>query len=115
MQTFDVGQLGIDQGETVLFSDFEDGGEMWTGDGPRQTRLPVAFSEAFSAAPIVNVSITMFDASSGSNIRFDIQAEGVTPQGFDIVFRTWGDSKVARVRAKWQAIGSISAEEVWDI
>lgn len=115
MQTFDVGQLGIDQGEAVLFSDFEDGGEMWTGDGPRQVRLPVAFSEAFSAVPIVNVSITMFDASSGSNTRFDIQAEGVTPQGFDVVFRTWGDSKVARVRAKWQAIGSISAEEVWDI
>lgn len=115
MKTFQIGTLGVDQGEVVLFSDFDTDGKMWTGEGPRQIRMPVAFSDAFGGDPVVQVSVSMFDASSGANIRFDIQAEGITPQGFDIVFRTWGDSKVARVRAQWQAIGTLTTEEVWDI
>ena len=34
------------------------------------------------------------------------KAEGISPEGFEIVFRTWGDTKVARVRVAWQAIGA---------
>ena len=115
MKRFEVGMMAVDHGDVVLFTDFENDGEMWTGDGPRECRVPVAFQDSFSDDPIVTVSISMFDASSGSNTRFDIQAEAVTPAGFDIVFRTWGDSKVARARARWQAIGSVETEEVWDI
>ncbi len=37
--------LGVDQGSKVLFSDFEDDGEMWTGSGPRKTRIAIRFSE----------------------------------------------------------------------
>jgi len=115
MKTFEIGTVGLDQGDVNLFSDFEDGGPMWSGDGPRETRVPVAFSESFNADPVVTVSVSMFDASNGANIRFEIQAEGVSPTGFDIVFRTWGDSKFARARASWNAIGALSTEEVWDI
>ena len=32
-------------------------------------------------------------------------AEAVTPEGFEIVFRTWGETRVARVRARRLAIG----------
>ena len=35
----------------------------------------------------------------------DIVAEDVTAIGFTLVFRTWGDTRVARVRADWLAIG----------
>lgn len=115
MKTFEIGTLGVDQGEVVLFSDFETDGDMWAGDGPREKRVPVVFSETFDSEPAVRVSISMYDGSNNANTRFDIQAEGVSPQGFDIVFRTWGDSKVARARASWQAIGALSTEEVWDI
>lgn len=105
----------MEQGDVPLFSDFEDSGEMWAGDGPRQSRIPVAFSEDFNDLPAVMVNVSMFDASNDSNMRYDIQAEGISPKGFDIVFRTWGDTKVARVRASWQAIGALRTEEVWDI
>lgn len=115
MKTFEIGMVGVDQGEVTLFSDFENDGTMWSGEGARDARVAVAFSQPFGEIPVVTVAMSMFDASSGSNIRFDIQAEGVTPQGFDIVFRTWGDSKVARARASWQAIGPVTTEEVWDI
>ena len=45
----------------------------------------------------------------------DISAEMVNPEGFVIVFRTWGDTRVARIRADWLAIGEISSEDDWEI
>lgn len=107
--------VGVDQGDLVLFSDFEDDGEMWSGTGPRLRRHPVAFSEAFFAVPAVTISMTMFDMSSDTNQRADIQAENITTTGFDIVFRTWEDTKIARVRAGWMAIGELSSDDTWDI
>ena len=107
--------IGIDQGEEVLFSDFEHDGEMWTGEGPRKTDRHVKFDGQFEVAPAVNVALAMWDMSNAANMRVDVRAENVDTRGFDIVFRTWGDSKVARVRVSWQAIGPVSDEEAWDI
>jgi len=47
MKRFSNHLIGIDQGDMVLFADFEDGGEMWTGTGPRERRRAVRFSETF--------------------------------------------------------------------
>jgi hypothetical protein len=33
MKRMDGNTVGVESGETVLFTDFEDGGEMWTGTG----------------------------------------------------------------------------------
>ncbi len=107
--------VGVDQGDVVLFSDFEHDGEMWTGDGPRLIRKHVDFADAYDLAPVVTVSLSMWDMSNGANMRADVKAEKVDRTGFDIVFRTWGDTKVARVRVAWQAIGPVSDEEAWDI
>lgn len=107
--------IGIDRGSIILFSDFEDGGKMWTGHGPRDVRRPVLFSESFKSVPVVMVGISMWDLDQKSNQRSDISAENVTEVGFDIVFRTWGDTRVARIRADWTAIGEISDDDDWDI
>jgi hypothetical protein len=32
-----------------------------------------------------------------------------------MVFRTWGDTRVARVRADWMAIGEQRSDEDWDV
>ncbi len=108
-------RLGIDRGSTVLFSDFEHGGQMWAGEGAREVRADVAFSEPFVTAPIVHVGMSMWDSDGSINQRMDIAAENVTPGGFEIVFRTWGDSKVARARADWVAMGEVSHEEDWNV
>ncbi|MEY1556787.1 H-type lectin domain-containing protein [Yoonia sp. R2331] len=115
MRKFASHTIGVDQGDAVLFSDFEDEGEMWTGHGARLKRLKVAFSESFDAAPAVTVALSMWDFGHDTNVRADVQAEKITPKGFEVVFRTWGDTRVARVRVAWQAIGAISDEEAWDI
>jgi hypothetical protein len=108
-------RLGIDQGSKVLFSDFENDGKMWAGEGTREHREVVRFSNPFLSAPMVQIGMSMWDAHQGANQRMDIAAENVTVDGFEIVFRTWGDSKIARVRADWMALGEVQHEEDWDL
>ncbi|MGP3695863.1 H-type lectin domain-containing protein [Rhodobacter sp. NSM] len=115
MKRMSVRSLGIEQGSQVLFSDFSDGGPMWTGQGPREARKPVVFAEAFTAPPSVMVSISMWDLDRRSNTRADISAENVAATGFDLVFRTWGDSRVARIRADWTALGPVRDDDLWDV
>ncbi|MEM6759868.1 MAG: H-type lectin domain-containing protein [Pseudomonadota bacterium] len=107
--------IGVDQGHVILFSDFEDGGEMWTGRGQRERRRRVAFAEPFRAVPSVQVSISMWDVDTDTPLRADISAETVTVDGFDLVFRTWGDTRVARVRAAWLALGELRQADEWDL
>jgi len=99
----------------VLFSDFEHDGKMWTGDGPRLHRKKIKFDERFREPPAVQVSISMWDMDKNSNSRADISAEKITEQGFDVVFRTWGDTRVARIRADWMAIGEVAHDDDWEL
>lgn len=109
------GTIGVEQGSRVLFSDFADGGVMWTGQGPRESRHVVTFSERFKAAPSVMVGMSMWDLDQKTNPRADISAENVTATGFHLVFSTWGDTRVARIRADWMAIGPLADDDDWDI
>ena len=113
MKKFLKQAIGVDQGENVLFSDYEDGGEMWTGNGAREKRHAIVFKEPFSSVPMVHVALSMWDMDKGTNARADISAENVTEIGFDMVFRTWGDSRVARARARWMAIGTVAHDDDW--
>ena len=107
--------VGVDQGEVVLFSDYLDGGEMWTGEGQRIVRRRVEFDEAYSAASMVSVHLSMWDTDSNTNMRADVTADDVGPVGFDIVFATWGDTWWARVRVGWTAIGEGKDEDDWQL
>ena len=107
--------IGVDQGSIILFSDFEDGGDMWAGTGARERRVTVHFSRPFKTVPSVHVSMDMFDMDQKTNQRADISRENVSMAGFEIVFKTWGDSKIARVRASWLAIGEITGEDEWEL
>lgn len=107
--------LGIAQGSVLLFTDFEDNGPMWAGDGPREARRPIAFDDRFHTAPAVQVALSMWDIADGTNQRADIRAEHITPDGFDLVFRTWADTRIARVRADWIAMGEMIDAGDWDV
>lgn len=109
------GPFGIEQGTRILFSDFAHDGAMWTGSGPREVRQAQSFKEAFLAPPVVTVGISMWDMDHKTNSRVDILAENVTATGFEIVFRTWGDTRVARVRADWMALGAVKDDDNWDV
>lgn len=99
----------------MLFAAFDDGGEMWTGHGARESRLEVAFGQSFVGTPAIHIGLSMWDIDNGDNQRADISADNITPDGFTIVFRTWGATRVARVRADWLAIGAARHIEDWDV
>lgn len=115
MRRFRSDRVGVDQGTQVLFSDFEHDGEMWTGTGPREYRVRVSFSERFHTKPVVQVGMSMWDLDQMTNQRVDIAAENIDETGFEIVFRTWGDTRVARVRCDWLAFGDVLDEDDWDL
>lgn len=108
-------QIGVDQNEVMLFSDFENDGEMWSGNGPRERRVPVKFSTEYHSEPSVHISMSLLDIATDPPIRTAISAENVTKTGFDVVFRTWGDSRVARIRASWIAIGPMENNDGWEL
>ncbi|MDU8909700.1 H-type lectin domain-containing protein [Aestuariicoccus sp. MJ-SS9] len=115
MRKLRAARIGIDQGNEELFSDFANGGEMWIGSGSRERRKRIHFSEPFSTIPAVHVGLSLWDMDSGANVRADLAAEKVTEKGFDMVFRTWSDSRVARVRMAWMAVGEVKSEDDWDL
>ncbi|UWQ22493.1 H-type lectin domain-containing protein [Jannaschia sp. W003] len=107
--------IGVAQGSRLLFSDFEDGGAMWTGRGPREVRLREPFPEPFKSPPAVHASLSMFDIGEAANHRADLSVGAIDVHGFELVFRTWGDTRIARVRADWMAIGEVRADDEWDV
>ena len=115
MKRISSGSVGIQQGTRVLFSDFADGGVMWTGQGDRESRHMISFKEKFIEPPSVMVSISMWDIDHKHTSRSDITAEKITEKGFQLVFRTWGDTRVARIRADWIALGPVRDDDEWDV
>ncbi|MEO1678451.1 MAG: H-type lectin domain-containing protein [Pseudomonadota bacterium] len=107
--------LGVERGSVLVFSDVEDGGIMWTGEGPRLARRPVEFSQPFLAPPVVLVTLEMWDIDQTSNQRADITADEIAVDRFDVVFKTWGDTRVARVRVGWLAIGQLADPDIWKL
>lgn len=107
--------IGVEQGDVVLFSHYESGGKMWTGSGARTHREAVRFSETFRNPPSVQAHFSMWDTDATGNARMDLTVENITTAGFTLVFRTWEDTKVARVRAGWMAIGETRQADEWDL
>ncbi|MCU9849167.1 H-type lectin domain-containing protein [Defluviimonas sp. WL0024] len=107
--------IGVERGSVLLFSDFEEGGQMWTGNGARETRRQVGFSERFQSMPVVQISMSMWDMDQMTNPRADISTGQIKPDGFEIIFRTWGDTRIARIRADWLAIGELPDPDAWDV
>lgn len=115
MEKLNNNLIGIDQGDSVLFSDFQNGGQMWTGDSHRERRQRIHFSEKFRKRPVVHCSLSMWDVDSSANVRADVTADRIDDEGFDIVFRTWGDTRIARARVGWMAIGELRNGDDWDV
>lgn len=107
--------MGVDQGEHIMFSDYENNGRMWSGHGTRQRKKTIVFSEPFVHEPTVHVSLSLWDVDKDTNVRADVQAKNISSTGFDLIFRTWDDTRIARVRLAWMAIGELHDEDGWDV
>lgn len=108
-------RTGVAQGDVEVFSEFDSGGSMWTGTGVRERRMPIRFERPFNAVPAIQVTASLMDMHHETAHRSELVADRITPEGFEVVFRTWSDSRVARVRAAWMAIGDLPFEDDWDV
>ena len=88
---------------------------MWTGKGARERRATVKFSKKFKSSPAVHLMLDMIDADRQTNQRMDLVADSISVSSFDIVFKTWGDTRIARVRAGWMAIGEVRDADDWEV
>lgn len=88
-----------------LFNHVDNNGPMWYGDGDREVRTVVKFSSAFQNIPHVILGLTGIDSSMAQNLRFSLLADSVSQQSFEIVMKTWDDTKIARAGISWSAIG----------
>ena len=88
-----------------LFNHVDNNGPMWSEDGDREVRLKVSFSESFQKPPHITLGISGIDSSMAQNLRFSLVAENVTTENFEVVMKTWDDTKIARASVNWSAIG----------
>jgi len=107
------GIVAIDHGDVALFSDFENHGTMWCDEGQREIRTQISFRNAYLIKPHVQLSVSMIDISNSANFRVDLKQANITHEGFEILFRTWSDTKIARMRVAWTSIG-IVPDDGWD-
>ena len=105
--------MGIAQGDEALFSDYADGGEMWTGQGTASGASGWSLTRPSAPRQWCMSRCRCWDTDCKANARMEVVAENIATDGFDIVFRTWGDSRIARVRVSWMAIGAAHHEDDW--
>lgn len=115
MKILKTGHVAVAQGNETLFDDFKDGGDMWTGDGTRERRVRIVFERSFASQPSVQCSLSMWDFEYSTNMRGDVDVDNITETGFEIVFRTWGNTRIARARASWMAIGAVTDDDMWQV
>ena len=89
-------------------------------DGHDHRRAHVGIGEhaqqLYESLGFVEVPPFYFNPIPGAHyLRADLTVEHVTVSGFDLVFRTWGDTRIARLRVDWMAIGAMRDDDDWDV
>ncbi|MBV8611957.1 MAG: hypothetical protein JO034_31510, partial [Singulisphaera sp.] len=84
--------------------------ELVQGIGEREYVKHVTFSKRFDTPPQVVVGTSLLDVDQSKNTRVEVSARNVTPEGFDLVFRTWFDSIVYNLGANWLALEQAHGE-----
>ena len=80
----------------------------WTllsGSGERKFTTHVDFKEAYKKTPIVALSLSGMDALNTANTRMSVTPTNVTEKGFDVEYKTWGNSQIWAVFVNWTAFG----------
>jgi hypothetical protein len=81
-------------------------GELSSGNNWERTyTLYRQFRQAFSSPPSVITAISLLDQDDDHNVRISVYAANVTTVGFNLIFRTWNNTKVYGVASAWTAIG----------
>ncbi len=86
---------------------------MWSGEGNRSAHTDIKFEIQFVSPPKILTSISLMDASTANFLRYSLNTENVSVDGFTVKFSTWLDTKFARIWVEWIAIGEYRDPNDW--
>ncbi len=72
--------------------------------GDRTITMEVNFHTAFDKKPEVILSVNQLDASTNSNVRYEVKTISVSRDNFIIQIKTWSESKIFGISGTWLAI-----------
>ena len=107
-----IGLLQIITAADEIFNHVDEGLPMWTGSGDRSVTVDIVFVRSFKEAPEVAVAIIGMDCDHTTNQRYWLKATNIKTTGFTLEFSTWGDTRISRAGASWQAIGKARVDPV---
>jgi hypothetical protein len=73
------------------------------GSGERMTTFSVKFPQPFEKTPEILLSVTQVDASSKTNVRYNVEVMHVDKNGLKIKIRTWADTQLFSISGFWLA------------
>ena len=92
----------------TYFIRFPNGGHyMNTGEGERTYEERIYFEEKYEKIPHVIASISGLDESNdiSPTVRIELKVENIDTAGFNLIIRTWNDSKLFNVKVSWTVFG----------
>jgi hypothetical protein len=102
LTTLSFAQVQVESGKwRVITSDY--GYTLDENTGDRSMTIDVSFDVPFDEKPDVILGVTMFDATTETNIRYGVSPMSVSRDGFTIKIATWSDSKVFGIGGYWIA------------
>jgi outer membrane protein OmpA-like peptidoglycan-associated protein len=72
-------------------------------DGKRSVEYEVTFPKPFERKPRLVLSPTLIDAENGTQIRYTLEAKGVSRDGFLLMITTWGSTRINGIGGYWLA------------
>lgn len=78
--------------------------------GDRSMTIDVSFDTPFEVKPDIIIGVTMLDANTKTNIRYNVSHMSVSRDGFTIKVSTWAESKIFGIGGFWIAHAKEKAE-----
>lgn len=102
LTTLSFAQVQVESGNwRVITSDYSYTLDENTGD--RSMTMDVSFAVPFDEKPDIILGVTMFDATTQANVRYNVTPMSISRDGFTIKIGTWADSKIYGIGGYWIA------------
>ena len=72
-------------------------------EGNRSMTIDVSFVYPFDEKPDIIIGVTMLDATTQTNVRYNVSPMSISRDGFTIKIATWSDSKIYGIGGYWIA------------
>ncbi|PKL81374.1 MAG: hypothetical protein CVV24_15565, partial [Ignavibacteriae bacterium HGW-Ignavibacteriae-3] len=91
------------QSGTYFFDKSSKNYTLGDNEGKRIVEYEVTFNKPFETKPKVAIWASLLDASKSTQIRYSIEAKGVSRDGFVVLITTWGSTQLNGIGGYWIA------------